>query len=612
MPRHLPVLVACVLVGSGLDAFAQSALRPSGAVRPLTASAAAGSVSGFVMDDSGQSVGGVSILAMGTVLAVAKSDSVGRFSLLLPAGEYVLRVAREGYVSTYREPVRVESNVVLERIIRIVRASMYDEQDSAALIDEASADEQTHGHSETAWILRHLGRTVLRNEAPGLEPWEDTASSEAFAPESLWDSPLQRSARSAASFLSGTDFTGELNFLTTSSRAVRGEWPGEWPRGLAYVAVGAPVAHRGDWLVRAAITGGGLSSWTLAADYRARADQTHLVELESSFSSQSSTLEPESTQAVLEPRSAGSLYASDEWRISRLLALEYGARLERYDYLAGPAFVSPEAGVGFSIMPRTRLWTRISDRSVAPGSDEFLPPSSPGPWLPPERTFSSLVAADALAPERVRTFSIAVEHALPGDGNRVITTSWFTQTAGDQLATLFGVDRSSVVGHYYVTSAGDVTTRGWQVELAGDLAEYVRGRIGYAAGVGQWGDGRESWALQRVAPSAHRTGAESLHDFTTALDVVVPETSTQVSLAYRLNSAFVSDRRRRAEPGVGGRFNFELRQALPYQPLRSGRLNVLFALRTLHRDINAVGSFYDELLTVKPPLRVTGGLQVGF
>ena len=75
---------------------------------------------------------------------------------------------------------------------------------------------------------------------------------------------------------------------------------------------------------------------------------------------------------------------------------------------------------------------------------------------------------------------------------------------------------------------------------------------------------------------------------------------------------FVSDRRRRAEPGLGGRFNFELRQALPYQPLRGGRLNVLFALRTLHRDIDDPGSFYDELLTVKPPLRVTGGLQVGF
>jgi hypothetical protein len=56
----------------------------------------------------------------------------------------------------------------------------------------------------------------------------------------------------------------------------------------------------------------------------------------------------------------------------------------------------------------------------------------------------------------------------------------------------------------------------------------------------------------------------------------------------------------------------EVRQQLPYQPLRNGTLNLLFAVRTLLHDQGEYGSYYDELLTVKPPLRLTGGVQVQF
>jgi hypothetical protein len=41
-------------------------------------------------------------------------------------------------------------------------------------------------------------------------------------------------------------------------------------------------------------------------------------------------------------------------------------------------------------------------------------------------------------------------------------------------------------------------------------------------------------------------------------------------------------------------------------------VNLLVAARTLLHDANDEGSFYDELLTVSPPLQVTCGIQMRF
>ena len=108
MPRHVPVLLACiVIVAVPCIALAQIAGRLPDPVG-RQASAAGGRIQGVVTDDAGRAVGGASIVAMGTTLAAVTSDGRGRFAIALPVGEYVLRATRAGYVSTYREPVRVQ------------------------------------------------------------------------------------------------------------------------------------------------------------------------------------------------------------------------------------------------------------------------------------------------------------------------------------------------------------------------------------------------------------------------------------------------------------------------------------------------------------------------
>jgi hypothetical protein len=47
-------------------------------------------------------------------------------------------------------------------------------------------------------------------------------------------------------------------------------------------------------------------------------------------------------------------------------------------------------------------------------------------------------------------------------------------------------------------------------------------------------------------------------------------------------------------------------------PLHSARWEVLVGVRNLFRDPDGVQSIYDELLVVRPPKRVIGGVLVKF
>src|SRR5689334_22027689 len=84
-----------VLSTSVLPAAAQSVARTP---RPVLqqASISSGTLLGKVRDDAGSAVSGVVVVAMGTSVLAARTDVAGRFSLALPAGEYILRANRDG------------------------------------------------------------------------------------------------------------------------------------------------------------------------------------------------------------------------------------------------------------------------------------------------------------------------------------------------------------------------------------------------------------------------------------------------------------------------------------------------------------------------------------
>jgi hypothetical protein len=601
MRRQLVVIISAIcgaLLWPAGHTFAQARLPD----RVLAGAApnSGGRILGFVRDATGRAIAEASVMALGRTVISARSDAAGRFLLALPAGEYVLRASRAGYVSTYREAVRVDGRTRLEREITLTR------QD-AAVADAASAE---HAHTDLAWRLRHLKRSVLRDGTmvvPG---------SDGMAPDgrrAAADRARDRSARFAAA-LADTDFRGDVNFVTTAfAEPASNGMPVAWPRGVAFVSVGAPIDGHGAWQVRAALASGEGTAWNVLGEYHADPDAAHAWDLRLSYATQGYTRASDRlTAAVADARSVAGVSGRDRWRVSPGLDLDYGIRAERFDYLADPYLFGANVGLTVRLMPRTHLRASVSQRMVAPGADEFLPPASSA-WLPAERTFVPLFGRGALRAEQVRHGEIRLAHRFADDARApTVHVRRFRQQAHDQIATLFGVPGGPGPGHYFVAHVGDVDVVGWGVGASGRFSRRLRGQVEYARVSAAWDPtDQRLHDIRRAAASVLRDRLEFLHDLTASLHALVEETSTQVSVVYRASTAFSMDPGA-VTPRVGSRFDVQVRQGLPYQPTRGSRLEVLFSVRNLFRDVRGEASWYDELLTVAPPLRLMGGIQVRF
>jgi len=628
MARLSSVLVACASTICALTVTGSVTLSAQG--RPAAqvstqASVHSGRIKGVVKDDIGQTVGGVSIVAMGTILAAAKSDERGSFSLDLPPGEYVLRAACDGYISTYREPVRVQTSALLEKTITLTRQGvattpvLFASAGGATQVTPSTpaVDDETrdHSHSDAAWRLRHLPRSILRDTNASDAFGTDDGSQNSFAPHgAFFDRAVEGSARLATSIFGDTDFKGQVNFLTTSVLNSATGWvPEEFPRGIAYVAVGAPAGSHGDWRMRGAIVAGDMSSWVLLGEYQERDDATHAFRVGVSYSAQG--YDPRNSShwaaATTDARNVAGVYGFDRWQIRPSLTLDYGLRVDRYDYVASPELLSPQIGARIPVLPRTFFRVHASRLMIAPGADEFLPPISSGLWVPPERTFSSLVPGAELRAEEVRDYEVGLEHELGGSTPRTILVRRFHQSSSNQVATLFGLDAAKDVGHYYVATPGSVALDGWGVRFSTKIARRLDGAVDYTIASADWDRGRLTGPLRRAVPSVVRPEHEQLHDVAASLNADIPESNTHITMSYRVNNAYSHADGGRL-PNPAGRFEIELHQGLPYQPIRGGHLEVLFAIRNLFRDLNERGSVYDELLTVSPPLRGMGGVQIKF
>jgi hypothetical protein len=611
MPRCLPVL-AVLLCSAALsdDATAQLTGTPD----RLRIQASAGMVSGVVgrvTDEAGAGIGGASILAMGATLAVVRSDDAGRFRLELAPGPYILRATRDGYISTYREAVHIRTDAPLSRTITLLRAddaagdvvlaSMTQplvETPEAPPVEASRPAPATP--SDTAWRLRHLPRTVLRDQA--FAPWRDDSHVLSAAPSNDF---------------TFADFNGQLDFLTTSALAASGQLPADdWPRGVAYMVLGAPVGAHGDWSVRAAMAGGEASAWTITGEFASRTDRTHAFRAGASYSAQT-LIDPairHSLAAIDTVRRVGGVHFVDQWSLPGGLDVDSRLRVEQYEYLAEPTLVSAHLGLRQQIVPRFFLVAAASPRMVAPGADQFAPPASAGVWLPPERTFSPLDSADVLRSQRVEAYEAGADAVIRrtagADRDITLRVRHFSEQSRNQIATIFGLDDASQVGHYYIASPGGVDLDGWLIGISGQLAAHVTAAIDYRATSAEWQRAESRLALRRVERSAARGGFEQLHDMTATLDATLPSTATRVNLALRLNSGF--SRQDARTPGLGARFAVEVRQQLPGRLLGRGELNLLLAARTLLHELDTAGGFYNELLTVAPPVRLTCGLQMRF
>jgi outer membrane receptor protein involved in Fe transport len=621
-PRLIAPIVLCLLASHSTYVAAQGFK-----IEPVTTVAAVdtGFIEGKVTDERGQPLDGAVISALGGTTAFAVSDKTGTFRLKqLPPGPYLIRVHLSGFLAArgtmvnVRPSTRSSSSFTLRRegssgTPTVAEAAV---GTTIGAPPAATAKSGDRDESELAWRLRHLKRGVLRDTdtfltMPQDDDWFITDSFEFLG------RAVGNSARKATALFSDLSLGGQVNLLTTGAI----DRPLQLLRldhtnSVAFFSVGAPVGSHGDWNVRAAMNQTDLSSWMLAGSYVVKAQVPHRYQFGMSYSLQ--RYEGGNTAALGAvtdtARNVGSVFAYDEWTISRYIAVSYGANYARYDYMDGPALFSPRLSLTLSPNSPWRLRVAASRTASAPGAEEFIPPMT-AEYLPPQRTFSPLSKA-SLRPQSFGNYEVGVERVMNG---AAISVRAFEQRINDQTVTVFGLRKAdsapSVLGHYYIGAAGDAELHGIGVTLTHALAENFRGSIDYSLSTAEWVErpnATEYAGLERWVPSAVRPTRERIHDVTTSLETEIPYSATRVVVLYKLNNAFAASTRSVNEPLFGSRFDLRVTQALPFMNFRASQWEMLVGVRNLFHDSLANTSVYDELLVVRPPKRVVGGLTVKF
>jgi hypothetical protein len=630
MRRLGPVLSAIVgvaAVAAAAPASAGAAPQSTRAPESQTARAITGVIAGVVSDERGGPLMGAMVTVAGATMAMTVTDPQGRFSLdKLPPGEYVLRAHLQGFSASPRRLVQVGGSPAVHRLqLRrldvavgtagdaplparpIIAAGFELPRTETPEAEAGKADGSDHPHTELAWRLRHIKRSILKDTAPAVIVADAEPPAESIYGRSA-------SAAYALSNAAFTDlpFSGEVNLLTTSAFSP-GTWSGtELPRGVAYFSLGAPTPA-GDWLVRGAMSQGDLSSWIMAGSFVSARDPVHTYEIGLTYATQEYFGgNPAALGAVKDgSRNVGEIRAVDRWAVSPGLMFEYGGRYARYDYLEDRGLLSPQVGMTLEPAKGTRVRAVLSQRMLAPGAEEFLSPGTAGPWLPPERTFSPLIGTGPFRAERARSLDVIVEHEF--EDTYVVGVRRFFQDVHDQLATIFGVAPSDLpgsVGHYFVANAGSLTADGWGVRVSSPPGRRIRASLDYSLARARWVTRGDSDDLIEWASAAVRPDTEDIHDVTGSFETDITETATRVYVIYKVNSAYTRD-----EPGVpagmDGRFDLQVNQGLPFD-VAGTRWEVLVGVRNLFRDATDPASVYDELLVVKPPKRVVGGFLVRF
>ena len=584
-----------------------------------------GHIEGSVIDEAGKPLDGAVISALGGTTAFAVSDKTGQFTLRqLPPGPYLLRAHLQGFhaprstMVNVRPAARSASTFTLRREGTASAPNIADAGVATTAIgapSDAGANRDGRGESDFAWRLRHLKRGVLREaEARAGIPQEG----DWFITDSVQflGRAVGISAKAATALFSDLSLGGQVNLLTTGAFDNPLQLLQlERTSSVAFFSLGAPVGSHGDWAVRAAMNQSDLSSWMLAGSYLVTTKVPHRYQVGMSYSLQ--RYEGGNTAAMLAladtARNVGAVCAYDEWEVSRYLSVSYGANYAHYDYLQeGPSLFSPRLSATLSPTKNLRVRFSASRDVSAPGAEEFLPPTSAA-YLPPQRTFSPISKA-GIRTQELRNYEVGVDRVFYG---ATLGVRAFEQRIDDQTVTVFGLRQddsaAAALGHYHVGAAGDADVRGVGVTLTHALFANVRGSVEYSIASANWQSPStpvEYAVLTRWVPSAVRT-SERIHDVTTSLQAEIPMTATRVVVLYKLNTGFASGSKDQG-PGFDARFDLQVNQALPFMNFRTSQWEMLVGVRNLFHESLANASVYDELLVVRPPKRIVGGLTVKF
>lgn len=640
MIRWIPAAAIVAIVLGAPAAYAQA---PATDVRSSRSTFPAGSIEGRVLDNSNRPVVGAMVSVVGRTTAAAATDRDGRYSLReLPYGPYILSVHSRGFfksrgrtvqlttskvsipeiqlqtASAEKAPVALTEPVAGTSTVQVTQlagfglaASQHETSNvkdgTAVQSPSQGTDDETSEEGETAWRLRHLPRSILKDVSTDAV-WAATREE-----DERWVNRPSSAALMPIAFFSELPLSGQLNLMTIESFDRPAEiFSDHGPRSVAFVSVNTQAAG-GAWSMQGAMTQGDLSSWIVAGSYKSIDSANHAYDLGMSYSTQRYDGGNVAALGAIRDsaRNVGSVYGYDEWTISPRLILGYGTGYARYDYLGGPGVWSPRLSITLPA-PGFRVKALASHKGLVPGAEEFAP-SVTGVWLPPERTFSSLSYDGRFTPEQVSHYQISLERDLAS--GVTVSVRGFEQRIANQLIEIFDTvpgRAEAALGHYYVATAGDIDARGWGAAMTHEVPGYVRGRLEYTVTEAVW-DPSSDMSVARAVRSIPVAASERIHDLQTSIEATIPQTATRVYAKYRVNTGFWS-----GEPDLSmrsssnARFNIRVNQSLPFLRFSNADWEALVDLRNMFREAEADSSVYDEVFAIRAPKRIVGGLQVRF
>jgi TonB-dependent receptor-like protein/carboxypeptidase family protein len=638
-------LVASATVGTLIAlgatiASAQSDASP--AAKPVVrTSATSGAIDGTVKDDHGQPIANVMVSAVGATTIVAVTDKTGRFELgPLTPGSYLLRAHSAGYTALHGQSVRVTANAHASSAITLARVTpaapilaagvggalptvpmSVGPAPVAGSEDGETVSTSSDDHSETAWRIRHARRSVLKEVTipADLLAEDGDRSGSGFVPVEFLGRAVESPAHFATNLFTDSELSGQVNLFTTGSFDTPQEFFSSdmLSRNVAYVRVGAPLGDA-NWTARGAVNQADVSSWIVAGSYTTQSSAArHHYDIGLSYSTQRYdggnllTLRDVSENS----RNVGTVYGYDTFKVSPMLAVEYGGSYARYDYLRERSLISPRVAATLTPADQLRVTASFARQALAPGAEEFLPPGDNGIWLPPQRTFSSLNPRGGFSAEETMQTSVGVERDF---GASTLSLRAFRQHIDDQLVTVFGAEipgqPAAKVGHYVVGNMGDADANGYAAAIRTVIGNRLHGSVEYSTSMAETSPNRHVSYLLLVAPSMARPVKERLHDLSTSLETEVPETATRVLVLYRIGNGFArpGGSPDAAFPGVDSRFDVQIRQSLPFMNFSCAKWEMLLAVRNFFRESGPEQSVLDERVAVRPPKRVVGGVTLRF
>ena len=638
MTRASALVVVAAAAGSFVLSAPASAQSVSVRVpQAVVASAAtAGNIHGVVIDTRGRPLAGAMVSALGTTVAFALTGKDGKFQLeALPIGPYTVRIHLDGFVPAPRQMVEVRAttpalvSVALRALndaagagttTRVLAAGIL-QSDGLPGASPASSTDPDHDHTESLWRIRHLTRSVLKdvNGAAGVDGGDPLNPVPDLSGRPRAARGADTTVQHASGLFDAIPFTGQINLVSIGSfNGLSDVWSANTlaSSGVAYISIGAPVGRVGNLAVRGALSQGGSGSWFVAGSLTGRQASAHHFMSGITFSEQRYDQPGVLGIPTMSSgsRSVGVIHASDEWAFSPRVAIGFGGTYSWQDYMGGNGTMSPR--VSFTVRPfnNWRVQTVAARYVLAPGSEEFLPgpAGSNSVILPAQRTFSPWSDAQGFRAQRTDLFEVGVERSVAA---YVIGVRTFAQRVTDQSGAAFAVATAErfvpSLGHYYVASLGDTSARGWTLSVSRPLVSGVRGGIAYTQTTTRWNRATDPELLNfwiGTAPGAQNR----LHDLTTSIDTEIRPTATHVYVLYKVNTGFARQDADRGGSGFDTRFDVQVNQALPFLNFTSADWEVLVAVCNLFRESTMERSVYDELLVVRPPKRVVGGLRVRF